>query len=400
MLNDQIEKDVRDDRRGHAKDPSNLAASASRSAIFTPAGWIEAGDRAARHRRRSSPISPRSTPSKTAASSSTCSSSPASHSPVGIDDFRRPEGPDALLGLRRPGAASAFPTATIICSRAPSTTPIRNAYRDYIADLSELAGIPDRGSARRPHHRARDRDREGPLDARAEPRRRSATYNPMTRAQLQDVRAAVRMGPRARQARARRGRQASSSPRRPRSAAEASCSPHVPLQTWKEYLDLPLHQRPRAIPAQGVRRRALRLLRQDAAATFPSSAHRWKRGVDLRQRQPRRGASGSSTSQRHYPPESDAADAASSSTTSAPRYKDKIDNATLDGRADAQGARWRSSRPSTRASATRSNISIIRRSRSKRGRPASATPCAPRQVRLGSAACALPKAGRPHACGT
>ena len=43
--------------------------------------------------------------------------------------------------------------------------------------------------------------------------------------------------------------------------------------------------------------------------------------------------------------------------------QEKIETQQLDGRADQEGARSPSSRPSIRASATRPNISIIRRSR-------------------------------------
>ncbi len=74
--------------------------------------------------------------------------------------------------IRRPQArrGSAFQRAIITCSRATSTIRSAGPTAHYIVELSKLAGLSDPRRPRRPNPRARDRHREGPVDARAAPR--------------------------------------------------------------------------------------------------------------------------------------------------------------------------------------------------------------------------------------
>ena len=78
----------------------------------------------------------------------------------------------------------------------------RAAYRAYVIQHPGARRNRRRGGQGRPDHRARDRDRQGPLDARAEPRHQARSTIRWTGAKLQGVRAAARLGPGARQARA------------------------------------------------------------------------------------------------------------------------------------------------------------------------------------------------------
>ena len=77
-----------------------------------------------------------------------------------------------------PGRAASACRATIICSRAPNTTRFRTAYRAYVEQMQTLAGIPDARRQGGPHRRARDRDGQGAMVARAEPRHRGELNDP------------------------------------------------------------------------------------------------------------------------------------------------------------------------------------------------------------------------------
>ena len=187
--------DVRDDRRGHGQGPRRQRPIGQQIGDFY-ASWMDEGrDRAARHRaaealsrpdrRREDPRRPRRPVRRARLSPrrSASASSPTSR-------IR----PATRLSPAR--AASACRTATITCSRARSTTPIRKAYRNYIIETER---------ARR-HRRCRRRGPTG--SSRSKPASRKIhwtpersrdvekIYNPMTRAQLTRACAAVRMGPR------------------------------------------------------------------------------------------------------------------------------------------------------------------------------------------------------------
>ena len=205
---------------------------------------------------------------------STCSARVGYASPVAHLHRIRPQEPDPLCGVRRRRAASACRTATITCSRAPNTTPSASAYRNYIvedADARRRSATPTRSADRiialetaiakvqwTPERQPRRQGNLQPDDPRAAARKLAPQID-WDRAACTKHRLGIVNTVIVRET--ERDRRAS-----------ASWSPASRCDTWKDYLDLPLHQRPRAIPAQGIRRRALRFLRQDASPTCRCSA--------------------------------------------------------------------------------------------------------------------------------
>ena len=151
--------------------------------------------------------------------------------------------------------------------------------------------------------------------------------------------------------------------------------------------------------AQGLRRRALRVLRHDAVAARPQNQPRWKRGVDARRRRRWARRSASSTSTKYFPPETQGAHGRAGRRTCSPRSASA--STTLDWMsADDQEARRRPSSPSSRRrSATRTSGATTRALDDQRGRPGRQRRCAratfeydaqPRQAR---------QAGRPRRVG-
>ena len=139
---------------------------------------------------------------------------------------------------------------------------IRKAYRDYIIAIQQLAGIPDAAAKA---DRIIALETQLSQDQWTPERRRDpqATYNPMDRAQLAELapqfdwpatldHLGLGAMPTVVVARAERGRRGGQADRR-RAARD--------LEGLSR---LPLRQRPCAIPAQGVRRRAFRFLQPDA----------------------------------------------------------------------------------------------------------------------------------------
>ena len=218
VLNDQIERDVRAIVEDMAKNPSTTRPPrpADRRSLRQLDG--RGRGREARHRSRSSPISPRSTPRRRpAAISSTCSPSPAS--------IRRSVSPSIPTSRIRPATrptpprrASACRTATIICSRAPSTTPIARPTAIISSRSRRLPGSPN------PEARA---DRIIALETQIakihwtpeQSRDVEQDLQPDDPGAAARLRAADRMGPRPRQARPRQTSTSSWSAKRARSRA-------------------------------------------------------------------------------------------------------------------------------------------------------------------------------------
>jgi len=169
----------------------------------------------------------------------TLMSEPAYSGPIDIGiaaDAKDPTRYTVVSGQARLG----LPTRDYYLLKGAKYDSIRKAYRDYIAQTFKLAGIT-RGEAKADAILSLEtrlsKDQWTP-ERRRDPQ---ATYNPMNRAQL--ARLAPQFDWTATLKHIGRG-----------------CSPDD-----LERLDgLPVYQRPFAIPAQGVRRRELWLLRQDA----------------------------------------------------------------------------------------------------------------------------------------
>ena len=180
-----------------------------------------------------------------------------------------------------------LPTRDYYLLKGEKYDSIRSAYRQYIVDLGKLAGLSD------PEGRA---DRIIALETRLSkdqwtPERRRdpvATHNLMTRAQLMKLAPQFNWTPNAALDGPRRGEDGRRRGNRRAVAAAGKRIADVPLETWKEYLDLPLHQRPCRRAAARVRRGQLRFLRQD-----PVRRSRAARALEARhghaRRQPRRG---------------------------------------------------------------------------------------------------------------
>ena len=232
VLNDQIERDVRAIIEDSAKDPAANGRLGQQIGDLY-ASWMDEARRAARHgaaqalsrQDRGGEIARRA--------GRRCSPSRAS--------IRRSASTSMPISRIRPAipsmpakAASACPTAIIICSRARNTTRYRAAYRDYITRSSELAGIPN--AAAKPTASSRSKPRSPRSTGRPS---RAATsskiYNPMTRAQLSaSRRRSIGTARWPRRASARSTRWWST--RQARSGRSGKLLASVPLDTWKDWL--------------------------------------------------------------------------------------------------------------------------------------------------------------------
>ena len=190
--------------------------------------------------------------------------------------------PDALLAATCCRAASACPIATTTSTDADawprSAHEVPRAHRRHAASSRGIADADAQG------RRASSRSK------RRSPRRTPAGATPRTSQKGNNL------GARRLRRRRRPGLDwdAYFARRRPRQAAATfivwqperghghrpRSSRSEPLDDWKDYLTLPRHRARAAPPAEGVRRRALRVLRQDACRARRSSATRWKRAVD------------------------------------------------------------------------------------------------------------------------
>ena len=228
--------------------------------------------------RRSSPISPRSPRSRPAASSSSCSPTPGFASPVDIGiypDLKDPTRYSAYAGQARLG----LPNRDYYLLKGAKY----DAYPQRLPQLHRRAAAARRhhrpGSARRPHHRARNRDREDPLDARAEPRRRQDL-------QSDDPRAAARRSRRSSNGTARsrklglgngeQGRRRRDERGRRRAA---SSSPSCRCRRGRTDPPSTSSATTRTICPRRSTTRSFDFYSQDAARR-PEQRARWKRGVD------------------------------------------------------------------------------------------------------------------------
>ena len=237
-----------------------------------------------------------------------------------------------------------------------------------------MAGLPQFGSARRSHPRARNRDGAGSTGPTERRRDVDQTYNPMTRAQLRSFAPQFQWDRNARQARASNCAAGRLSVSRARLPPPASCLRRRPAATWKEYLAFHFVSDHAPFLPKAFDDAAFDFYSQDAARGSRSSAT---------------GGSAASTSstersakavgqlyvQRHYPPESDRQMGELVANIRAALAREDRD-AQLDGCGDPEGRAGEARPASIRASATRPNRSIIRPSRSIAA-TSSATPCGP-----------------------
>ena len=127
----------------------------------------------------------------------------------------------------------------------------------------------------------------------------------------------------------------------------------TPVDTWKAYLAYPLHQRSRPVPAEGVRRGEVRLLREDAAracrrsASAGSAACNWSNGA-LGE------AVGELYVAKYFPPEAEAADGRA--------RREPARRATRSASTNSPGWTRRPRRPRSRSSPRSSRRSAIRSS--------------------------------------
>ena len=180
----------------------------------------------------------------------------------------RPIRPATRCGSAR--RASACRTATTTSRRARSSTPIARRISTYVTKIFELIGDKDpAGSAKRViAHREQDR---AVAWAPERQRKVSEVNNPMDLAGLKKLVPERRLGRRARRRRPRRHAEfhRERDDRHPRRR-------QAPRQRAARRLeglhDLPLRRLVRDRPAEGVRRRAVRVQREDAARRRASSA--------------------------------------------------------------------------------------------------------------------------------
>ena len=151
--------------------PPQSAASASRSAIFTPAGWTKPAVEAL----GTAPLKPYldriDAGQDPRRSRSTCSPNLGFSSPVDIAIFADLRTRRAMRSYADQGGLGMPDRDYYLLKGAKYDAYPHRLPRLYRPD-ADACGHRGRGGAGRPDHRARDRDREGPLDARAEPRRR------------------------------------------------------------------------------------------------------------------------------------------------------------------------------------------------------------------------------------
>ena len=210
-----------------------------------------------------------------------------------------------------------------------------------------------------PVGRARNGAVEGPVDGRRPPRHRQDLQPDGPRAKLAKL--APQFDWNATLAKAGLGSAKTVIVTEPSAVAGAGkILASTPLSTWKEWLAFRFVSRPRDLPAQGVRRRALRFLFEELsrrpAAARPLEARRsaWSTARSAK-------ASAQIYVQRHYPAESERQmGELIANIRAAPIRSRSQSNSWMDD-ADPQGGARTSSPRSSRASATRSNISTIRR---------------------------------------
>ena len=261
VLNDQIERDVRAIVEDMAKNPAANGRIGAAGRRFLRQLDGRGRDRPARHCRRSSPIWTRIAAVEDARRSVDLFADQAS-SPGRDRDRRRSRRSDPLHGRHRP-VGLGLPNRDYYLLTGAKYDAYRTAYRAYIVKMLSLAGHHRRGSARRPHHRAGNRDGQvhwppsGSRDV-------EQTYNPMSRAQLASFapqfewdRTLAKLGLETRN-KSIVGEPSAIAARR--QVASATC--RFDLEGLSR---LPFRPRPRAVPAQGVRRRQLRFLFEDAA---------------------------------------------------------------------------------------------------------------------------------------
>ena len=273
----------------------------------------------------------------------------------------------------------------------PSATPIATISPRSLTlagDRRRRAPRPTASSRSRPRSRRSTGRPSGSRDVKA-------TYNPMTRAQLaklapqfdwdRDARRSMGLA-RANTVIVRRAERDRGDRQADRQRAAADL---------EGLSDLPLHQRPCAIPAQGVRRRALRLLRQDArrraGAARPLEARRRPASTTRSAKASARSTSSATTRRKATRQVHELVGDILAA------LKDKIEQQRAGWTSRPARRRWTSSRASIRASAIPQIYRLFVAGREPR-RPV--RQChARRAVRLEPAAEALPEAGRPRPVG-
>ena len=206
----------------------------------------------------------------------------------------------ALRVPRRPRPAR----PRLLSAATPSRTK-KAKYQAYVAQMLDMVGWADAGRAT-PRRSSPSRPRSPrPAGPGPSSRDRDKTYNPMTPAELDSLRAGLRLDDLARGRRARRGATASSCARTPPSRRSPKIFAETPLETLKAWQAF--HVADQAAPYLSKRFvDASFEFRDKELAGQPEQRPRWKRGVRLRRRRDRRGASARSMSPRYFPPESKA----------------------------------------------------------------------------------------------
>ncbi len=244
---------------------------------------------------------------------------------------------------------SVSPRVIITCSRATNTIQSARPIASISSTSPSSPDFPIPKGERTGSSRSKP---ASPKDQWTPERRRDPvdTLQPDDARAADEARAAVQLAGNAKFDRPRLARRRSTWRSRARSPPPASAIADVPLSTWKEYLDLPLHQRPRERSAQGVRRCAVRFLRPHAERRSRAADALEARHVDAR-RQPRRGGRAALRRQILAGPNRDAR-RRSWSTTCAPLIARRSTSAAGWTRRPAR-RRSRSSPRSIRASAIR-----------------------------------------------
>ena len=299
VLNDQIDKDVRDVIEGAAKDPSQSGAIGQQIGDFY-ASWMDEAGIEARGLAPAKPYLDRIAAVTTRQGLTDLFGSTGYESPVGIYIASDPKVPSRYAVFATQSGLG-MPGRDYYLLPGAKYDAFRSAYRNYIARMLTLAGDGD-ASAKADRIIALE---TAIAKAQWTPERSrdvKATYNPMTRAQL------VKFAPQVQWGRQLEAQKLGSA--RTVIVGETTAIQGIgkllagqPLQTWKDYLTFHfLSDHAQFLP------KAFDDARFDfygkTLADVPVQRDRWKRGVALVN-----GALGEGVGQiyvqRHYPPESD-----------------------------------------------------------------------------------------------
>ena len=391
-LTDEAEAKVRKILDDMAANPAKYGATGKQVGDYYASWMDEAGDRGEGHRAAqalSRPDRRGEGPDRPAGRCSPPSAMPR----------RSRSGSSRTSPTRRTTPASSVRAAwacraTITCCRARSMTAIRKAYRAYIQQMQELAGIPD-ASAKADAIFALETAMAKEQWSPAQSRDIAKLNDPETLAGLKAKAPEFDWALMLKTA----GLESAPTVIMANNTALTATGQDLRRDAAPDVeglCRLPLRQRPCDLPAQGVRRREVRLLRQDAGRRSRRSATAGSAASQLIN-----GALGEAVGklyvERYYPPASRGQDGRAD-RESARRVSRAHRRLDLDGRCDAQGGAGQARRVRSAHRPSRSSISTIRRlkvgaRRSARQRDARGRIPAP------AATVALSQAGRPDAVG-